>query len=135
MQKKILLVATFVNDDYLDKFLYKIYKRFNVNKKNVFVFETESGELLLTYRIYLDLGERINIRRELPKTVQIHKKGTTFFTINALNRLIERDHNLEDVGNVEHKNYEIDWGNYKDCLILLKDNELDILSLTKKILE
>jgi len=134
MQKKILLVATFVNHDYLDKFLYKIYKRFNVNKQNVFIFETDSGELLLTYRIYLDLGERINIRTELPKTVQIHKKGTTFFTINALNRLIERDFDL-DGGNVDYKNYNIDWDKYSDTLILLKNDELDILSLTKKIIE
>tara|TARA_R110000868_G_scaffold318043_4_gene578868 strand:- start:78 stop:485 length:408 start_codon:yes stop_codon:yes gene_type:complete len=135
MQKKILLVATFVNDDYLDKFLFKIYKRFNVSKKSVFVFETDNGELLLTYRIYLEIGKSIDIRKEIPKTVQIHKKGTTFFTINALNQLIIRDHDLYDMGNIDYKNYDVDWGNYENCLILLKNNELDILPLTKKNVE
>ena len=135
MQKKILLVATFVNDDYLDKFLFKIYKRFNVSKKSVFVFETDNGELLLTYRIYLEIGKSIDIRKEIPKTVQIHKKGTTFFTINALNQLIIRDHDLYDMGNIDYKNYAVDWGNYENCLILLKNNELDILPLTKKNVE
>lgn len=135
MQKKTLLVATFVNDDYLDKFLFKIYKRFNVSKKSVFVFETDNGELLLTYRIYLEIGKSIDIRKEIPKTVQIHKKGTTFFTINALNQLIIRDHDLYDMGNIDYKNYAVDWGNYENCLILLKNNELDILPLTKKNVE
>lgn len=130
MQKKILLVATFVTEDYLDKFLYRIYRNFGVNKKNVFIFETEEG-LLLTYKLYLNIGERINIRKELPKTVQIHKRGTTFFTINALNKLIERDFNLVG-GNVDYKKYDIDWSEYKDTIILLKDNELEILSLNRR---
>jgi hypothetical protein len=104
-----------------------------VNKKNVFVFETEDS-LLLTYKLYLNIGEKINIRKELPKTVQIHKRGTTFFTINALNRLIERDFNLPS-GNVNHKEYDIDWENYRDNLILLKNNELEILDLTRRFID
>lgn len=133
MQKKILLVATFVTEDYLDRFLYKIYKNFGVNKKTVFIFETEDG-LLLTYKIYLNIGERINIRKELPKTVQIHKRGTTFFTINALNKLIERDFNL-DGGNVNYKKYDIDWEKYQNKIILLKDNQLEILDLNRRFPE
>jgi len=130
MQKKILLVATFVNEDYLDKFLYKIYKNFGVNKKTVFIFETGDG-LLLTYKLYLNIGERINIRKELPKTVQIHKRGTTFFTINALNKLIERDFNLEE-GNVNYKKYDIDWKSYENKIILLKNDVLEILDLNRR---
>ncbi|MHA2055612.1 MAG: hypothetical protein ACW99F_18700 [Candidatus Hodarchaeales archaeon] len=133
MQKKILLVATFVSEDYLTRFLYKIYKNFGVNKKTVFLFETEDG-LLLTYKIYLNIGERVNIRKELPKTVQIHKRGMTFFTINALNRLIERDFNL-DGGNVDYKKYDIDWEKYENKIILLKDDELEILDLRRKFID
>jgi hypothetical protein len=134
MQKKILLLATFVNPDYLDKFLYRIYKKFNVNKKNVFVFETETGDLLLTYKLTLDFDKKINIKEELYKTVQIHKKGTTFFTINALNKLIEKDFNVES-GNINHSDYNLEWNKYENTIILLKNDELDILNLKKKILE
>lgn len=134
MQKKILLLATFVSPDYLDKFLFKIYKKFNVNKKNVFVFETEEDNLLLTYKLTLDIDQKINIKEELHKTVQIHKKGTTFFTINALNKLIEKEFNI-NFGNVNYTDYNLDWDKYKDSIILLKNNELDILRLKKKIIE
>jgi hypothetical protein len=134
MQKKTLLLATFVSPDYLDKFLFRIYKKFNVNKKNVFVFETETGELLLTYKLILDFDQKINIKEELHKTIQVHKKGTTFFTINAMNRLIERDYELVG-GNVNHSEYNLDWVRYQNSIILLKNNELDILSLNRKIIE
>jgi len=120
--------------DYLDKFLYKIYKKFGVKKKSVFLFETESGDLILTYRLFLEIGQKINIRQELPKTVQVHKKGTTFFTINSLNKLIEKEFNLLE-GNIDHSQYEIDWSRFEDCMISLKDNQLEILKLNKKIIE
>lgn len=134
MQKKTLLLATFVSPDYLDKFLYRIYKKFNVNKKNVFVFETEGEDLLLTYKLNLDFDKKINIKEELYKTVQIHKKGTTFFTINALNKLIEKEFNIE-IGNVNYSEYNLDWSKYENNIILLKNNELDILNLKRKIVE
>jgi len=134
MQKKTILLATFLTKDYLDKFLYKIYKKFGVKKKSVFLFETESGDLILTYRLFLEIGQKINIRQELPKTVQVHKKGTTFFTINSLNKLIEQEFNLLE-GNIDHSQYEIDWSRFEDCMISLKDNQLEILKLNKKIIE
>jgi len=134
MQKKTILLATFLTKDYLDKFLYKIYKKFGVKKKSVFLFETESGDLILTYRLFLEIGQKINIRQELPKTVQVHKKGTTFFTINSLNKLIEKEFNLLE-GNIDHSQYEIDWSRFEDCMISLKDNQLEILKLNKKIIE
>lgn len=134
MEKKVILLATFLTKDYLNGFLYKIYKKFGVKKKSVFLFETEEGDLILTYRLFLEFDQKLNIRKELPKTIQIHKKGTTFFTINSLNKLIERDFNLTG-GNVNYSKYEVDWDKYKNCLISLKNNNLEILGLNKKIIE
>jgi len=134
MQKKIILLATFLEKENLDKFLYKIYKKFGIKKKSVFLFETDDGELILTYRLFLQLGQKINIKTELPKTIQIHKKGTTFFTINSLNKLIEKEFNLKE-GNIDYSQYEIDWLKFEDCMISLKDNNLEILHLNKKIVE
>lgn len=134
MQKKTILLATFLTKDYLEEFLYKIYKKFGVKKKSVFMFETEEGNLILTYRLFLNFDQKLNIRKELPKTIQIHKKGSTFFTINSLNKLIEKEFNLNG-GNVDHSKYNIDWGKYENCMISLQNNNLEILRFKKKIIE
>lgn len=136
MQKKIILLATFVNPEYLEKFLNKLYRKFSIKKESVFVFDTnaENDDHLLTYRIFLNVDQKINIKKEFKKTIQIHKKGTTFFTINALNKLIEKEFNLVP-GNIDYKSHSIDWEKYSDKIILLKGGNLDILDLKKKINE
>lgn len=134
MQKKVILLATFVTPEYLDKFLYRIYKNFGVKKKSVFLFETENNQLILTYRLFLEFDQKINIRKELPGTVQVHKRGTTFFTINSLNRLIEVENGLTK-GNTDYSQYEVDWSKYENTMISLRNDVLEILPLTKKIIE
>jgi hypothetical protein len=134
MQKKTILLATFVNPNYLEKFLNKLYRKFSIKKQSVFIFETEGEDYLLTYRIFLNLGQRVDIRKEFRKTIQVHKKSNTFFTINALNKLIEKENNLTP-GNIDYKSHEIDWSKYSDKIILLNNDELDILDLKRKIIE
>jgi hypothetical protein len=134
MQKKILLLATFVNPEQLDKTLVNLYKKFGVNKKYVFVFETDTEQLLLTYRIFLDFDKKVDIRKELGNTIQIHKKNNTFFTINALNKLIELENNLSE-GNIDHSKFNVDWNKFENKIILLKNGSLDILSLKRKNVE
>lgn len=134
MEKKVILLATFVTPEYLDKFLYRIYKKFGVKKKSVFLFETENGQLILTYRLFLEFDQKINIRKDLPGTIQVHKRGTTFFTINSLNRLIEVENGLVN-GNIDHSKYEIDWSKYENTMISLRNDVLEILPMNKKIIE
>tara|TARA_R110000822_G_scaffold269913_1_gene392969 strand:+ start:635 stop:1039 length:405 start_codon:yes stop_codon:yes gene_type:complete len=133
MQKKTILVATFIKLENLNVFLDKLKNDFDVNKKSVFMFETENNDLILTYKIFLNVGEKINLKKELTKTIQIHKKGNTFFTINSLNRLIERDFDLVS-GNIDYSNYQIEWEKYENTMISLKNNNLEILQLKKKII-
>ena len=45
------------------------------------------------------------------------------YTINALNKIIERDFNLSP-GNINHKSYSIDWDNYQNSMILIIGGEL-----------
>jgi hypothetical protein len=133
MQKKTILVATFIKLENLNVFLDKLKNDFDINKKSVFMFETENNDLILTYKIFLNVGEKINLKKELTKTIQIHKKGNTFFTINSLNRLIERDFDLVS-GNIDYNNYQIEWEKYENTMISLKNNNLEILQLKKKII-
>jgi hypothetical protein len=133
MQYKTLLLASFVNKEHLNKFLHDLSEKHNVKKERVFVFDLNEDTYLLTYKLKIDLGVRFDIKRELSKTIQIHKKKLTFFTINALNRLIERDSGLSD-GNVNHKEYQVDWVKYENKLILLKNNTLEISNINRVFL-
>lgn len=129
MQQKILLLASFIKTDKLEVFLNKIKNKFGVKKENVFFFTLENGDYLLTYKVNIDIGDKIDIKKELPKTIQIHKKGDTIFTINALNKLIEQESGL--FGNVNHKDYKINWDNFKNKIILLKDDVLEINNIER----
>ena len=97
-------------------------------KENVFFFKTEE-DYLLTYKINIDVEHKINIKKELPKTIQVHKKGDTIFTINALNKLIEQESGLG--GNVNYKEYKIDWEKFKNKIILLKGDNLEINTIER----
>ncbi len=133
MQYKTLLLASFVEKDYLHKFLHNLSENHRVNKDKVFVFDLNEDTYLLTYKIKIDLGVRFDIKRELHKTIQIHKKRQTFFTINALNRLIERDSGLGS-GNINHKEHQIDWTKYENKLILLRGDKLEISDISRVFL-
>lgn len=132
MQQKILLLASFIKTDKLEVFLNKIKIKFNVKKENVFFFKLDNGDYLLTYKLFLNMGDKIDIKKELPKTIQIHKKGDTIFTINALNKLIEQESGL--LGNVNHKEFKIDWDKFKNKIILLKDDVLEINNIERTFL-
>jgi len=132
MQQKILLLASFVKEDRVEGFLNKIKNNFGVKKDNVFFFKLENGDYLLTYKLNIDSDKRIDIKKELPKTIQIHKKGNTIFTINALNRLIEAESGL--AGNVNHKEYQIDWSKFENKIILLKGDVLEITTIERVFL-
>jgi hypothetical protein len=133
MQYKTLLLASFVNKDYLYKFLEDLNQNHNVRSDKVFVFDIDEDTYLLTYKLKIDLGIRFDIRKELPKTIQIHKKRLTFFTINALNKLIERDSGLLE-GNINHKEHQIDWNKYENKLVLLKNDKLEITDINRVFL-
>ena len=129
MQQKTLLLASFISENEIPRFLENIQKKFNVKKESIFFFKTENAEIFLTYKIYIDFERRINFKKELPKTIQVHKKLNTFFTINALNKLIEFKSGLS--GNVEHKQYKIDWQEFDNKIILIKNENLEIISIER----
>ena len=127
-QQKVLLLASFLREDQIYGFLKKLDNKFGIKKENVFFFKQENGEFVLTYRLFLDPETRVDIKKDLNKTIQIHKKGDTIFTINALNKLIEQE---SGTMNINHKDYKIDWDVYKNKIILLRENKLEITSIER----
>lgn len=133
MQQKTLLLASFISEDKIQGFLEKIKKKFGIKHNYVFFFKTEGGDYILTYKIRVDEDRKIDIKKELPKTIQVHKKGSTIFTINALNRLIEKENNLS-AGNINHKEYQLDWVKFENKIILLKGDGIEITTIEQVFL-
>ena len=128
---KTITLASFVLNDKITSFKNYLNKKFKIEEKNIFEYSFYDNEkTILTYRLYLNDGERINTRSFFPPTVIVHKKGECFYTINALNRLIESIHNLES-GNVNHIDYKIDWDDYQNKLLTVKKSELKIINIKR----
>ena len=133
MQHKILLLASFVGKNNTREFINDLKINFDIKPDKVFVFELNDDTYLITYKLKIDIGIKFDIKKEIPKTIQIHKKNLTFFTINALNKLIERDSGLL-VGNINHREHQIDWNVYENKLILLKNDRLEISNINRVFL-
>jgi hypothetical protein len=133
MTDKILL-GTFTNKEKLNDFYERLEKSYSLKKENTFIFSiNDSDNLMVTFK--LNSGESIkkNIKSNLRGTIQIHKKGECFYTINALNKLIQKEFNLSE-GNINYKTYTIDWDKYQNKLLLVKDDILHIQDIKKAIL-
>lgn len=134
--KNNLLLVTFLNSNTLESFLRFLYKKFGIKKRSVFAFKSLNDEdkIFVTFKIFLNEEEKMDLKSVFRNTSLIHKKGTTFYTINALNKLIEREYDLMP-GNVNYKDYSIDWEKYQDTFLLLQNDELVIKPVEKLLLE
>lgn len=134
--KKSSLVGTFIEKDQYKKFTNKLNDNFGVTTKSIFVheIEEENGSYFITYKISLDYDQRKLFRENVKNTFPIHKKSTCYFTINGLNKLIEDTHELKS-GNIKHKEYKIDWGQYEGKLIMSKEKQTYIVTLDRVFLD
>jgi|LakMenE18May11ns_1017448.scaffolds.fasta_scaffold9955951_9 hypothetical protein len=131
MNNKILL-ASFITVKQSDDFFNKLDTLFSIKKDKTFIFSLGEN-LMVTFKLTSTNDLKEVIKTKLKNTIQIHKKSNSFYTINALNKLIQRDFNLVD-GNIDYKSYSIDWDKYQDKLFLLKEGELLIQDIKKVIL-
>lgn len=133
MTNKILL-ATFLNKNFLEQFYKKLENVYSIKKENTFLFSIDQNEnYMVTFKLNSIESLKNEINGKLKNTIQIHKKGESFYTINALNKLIERDFDLKE-GNIDYKSFQIDWNKYQNKLLLVKDNNLLVQDIKKVIL-
>jgi len=128
---KIITLASFIYTDKIDSFKKYLKKRFKINEENVFIYSyEEKNKKLITYRVILQNEGRVDITSIIPPTVIVHKKGECFYTINALNKLIEKINYLEN-GNINHLDYKINWDEYQNKIIIIKNEELKIIDIVR----
>ena len=129
---KIITLASFVDKDKVEGFSNYINKRFKIPKDKLFSYTSpqEEGKQILTFRLYLREGKKINTKSFFPTTIITHKKGECFYTINALNKLIEKESD-SDTGNLNYKDFKIDWDKYQNKMLITKDKELSIIDIER----
>ncbi len=129
---KTLLLANFLNVNKVNSLKNYLKNNFNINEESIFFFETnDPHKMVATFKVEVANGEKLDVKKHFKNTVLVHKKGTTFYTINALNKLIERDFELTETENIDYKSYKVDWSKYDNSLILINKNGLEIISLNR----
>ncbi len=129
---KIITLASFVLNDKVESFKKYLNKRFKINEDKLFIYSIleEKDKKIVTFRVYLKDDKKINISSFFPITIIVHKKGECFYTINALNKLIELETGSEK-GNINYRDYQIDWDKYQGKMLIVKSGELSIININR----
>lgn len=121
-----IIIGTFVKKNKILSFLETLKYEFKVNLDKVFVYSIDSNkyEYLVTFKTY----DKEKFIKNLSNATVMHVKNGCLFSINALNKLIEKENSDSNKPNNE---YLIDWDKYKDKLIIQTNGELSLSNLSK----
>jgi hypothetical protein len=116
------LFCTFTAPEELDETLDTLMTKYTILYSKIFVLESLSTEeYVCTYNI-----DTFNMSQQsvLPNTILLHRKkeSNTLYTINALNALIKSLNS-----GVLDTNYRITWLDYKNSILLIQSNDLNII--------
>lgn len=123
MLNKYILIGTFVNKKQILYFLEKLNVKFNISYDKMFVYSIDENnyEYLVTFRT----NNKELYLKEIKNSTVMHVKNGCIFSINALNKLIEKE------TGENNKEYQLNWDLYKDKLIILTNGKLSIDSINK----
>lgn len=129
---KTILLASFIFNERLEWFLDYLEKKFSITRDKLFVYKNldDESKLIVTFKLKLKDGKKINFKTLFPSAILIHKKGNALYTINALNKLIESTQ-MENIGNIDYKTIIIDWNEHQNKLMLTNNDELTIFNIEK----
>ena len=121
-----IIIGTFVKKNKILSFLETLKHGFKVNLDKVFIYSIDPNkyEYLVTFKTY----NKERFIKNLSNATVMHVKNGCLFSINALNKLIEKENSDSDKPNNE---YLIDWDKYKDKLIIQTNGELSLSNLSK----
>jgi hypothetical protein len=129
---KTILLASFIFPERVEWFLGYLETRFAITKDKVFCYKNldDESKVIMTFKLIIPEGQRINLKDLFPSAVPIHKKGNALYTINALNKLIDETYGAPQ-GNTDYKSVKINWDEYQNKIILLNGKELGIFSIER----
>ena len=126
MTERGIIIGTFVRKNKILSFIETLRNDFNIKLDKVFIYsiDTNLREYLVTFKTF----DKEKFIKNLSNATVMHVKNGCLFSINALNKLIERDNEGSDKPNNE---YIVDWDKYKDKLVIITNGELSISNLAK----
>jgi hypothetical protein len=129
---RTVLLASFIFPERLEWFLSYLETKFKISRDKVFIFKNldDEAKLIVTFKLVLPNGKKIDFKKFFPNATLIHKKGDAIYTINALNKLIEIESGFEQ-GNVDHKKFQIDWSKYQGQMILTNKSNLVFINIQR----
>ncbi len=130
--EKTILLASFIFPERVEWFLTYLEVKFKINKDKVFRYKNldDESKVIMTFKLSIPEDKSLNLKELFPSAIPIHKRGEALYTINALNLLIDTL-NPDSVGNRDNKSISINWDEYQNKLILIKNKELSILNITR----
>lgn len=115
------LFCTFSHPEKIEYTLSLIQNNYNILYKKIFILEADNtSELICTYNPdYHNMNEM----KIIPNTILLHRKKetNTLYSINSLNIL------LAELNKNNEKN-QIDWNNYKNCMLITRQGILTQLN-------
>ena len=126
MTERGIIIGTFVKKNKILSFIESLRNDFNVKLDKVFIYsiDTNAREYLVTFKTF----DKEKFIKNLNNATVMHVKNGCLFSINALNKLIERDN---EGSNKPNNECIVDWDKYKDKLIIITNGELSISNLAK----
>lgn len=125
MADKGTIIGTFVKKNKILSFIENIKNDFNLSLEKLFIYtiDTNSREYLVTFKTF----DKEKFIKNLNNATVMHVKNGSLFSINALNKLIEKEKDSVKPNN----EYVVDWNKYKNKLIIVTNGELSISNLLK----
>lgn len=126
MAERGIIIGTFVKKNKILSFIETLKNDFGIRLEKLFIYsiDTNKREYLITFKTF----DKDRFIKNLPNATVLHVKNGSLFSINALNKLIEKENKGSDLPNNE---FVVDWNEYKDKLIIITNSELSISNLTK----
>lgn len=101
-----------------------IFQNYTVERESLYMFQNveDRDEVFITYNV-------INDSHFIENTISIHRKKetNTLYTINAMNEIIRKVNN-----GILDTSYILDWGIYKNSLLLTVNQDVRIIPLKLK---
>jgi hypothetical protein len=114
------LLCTFSNSTSYQKDISSICEFYKIDGGKIYILKNEENlsEIFLTYNV-----EKGN-HNHFPRTISVHRKKdyNILYSINALNQLIK-----EENGGQVSNTYQVDWGKYRDSIIVVNDGKIKIM--------